>query len=283
MPDLAGMLAALGPLAADGHDVYAYAQVGSGGSSRLADPRDYTTARAVDDLEQVRRRAGAARLVLLGHSSGAFLVAAYLAGHRDRVERVVFSSPGSLRDGVTGGALQSGLTWRQRLGAYRLLARPRALLAYTLLQANPVAAHRFAGDRELDARQDRVYAATLSALHCPGSSEPALHGLGFYANQVPQSLRRPPVPDVRAALRTTTTPALVLKGQCDYLSWQSAADYVTTVPAAGLAYLPGAGHDSYLDRPAAYLASVRVFLAGRAVPGVLPDPTRAPVGYQPPG
>jgi len=38
VPDLAGMLTALRPLALAGHDVYAYAQLGAGGSSRLSDP-----------------------------------------------------------------------------------------------------------------------------------------------------------------------------------------------------------------------------------------------------
>jgi hypothetical protein len=56
------------------------------------------------------------------------------------------------------------------------------------LQVNPRAAHAFVGDAEMDARNDRVYNHSRPALHCQGrSSGPALHGLGFYANQFPQS------------------------------------------------------------------------------------------------
>jgi proline iminopeptidase len=71
VPDLAGQLAALRPLTGDGHDVWAYAQRGTGASSRLSDPSGYTVDRAVDDLEQVRQRIGAGEVILLGHSYGA--------------------------------------------------------------------------------------------------------------------------------------------------------------------------------------------------------------------
>ena len=68
--DMAGDAAFFGRLADDGFDVYVYDQAGTGRSSRLADPRGYTIARAVADLEAIRARIGAARLVLIGHSWG---------------------------------------------------------------------------------------------------------------------------------------------------------------------------------------------------------------------
>jgi proline iminopeptidase len=281
VPDLNGVLTALAPLAADGHDVWAYAQRGSGNSSRLTDPRGYTIARAVEDLDQVRLQTGARQLILVGHSYGAFVVAAYLAAHPDHVAMVVFSSPGDLRLGGVGGSPQSRLDLGRRLQTYALLTSTRALLTYALVQVNSAAARAIAGDREVDARQDRVYAATEPAMHCPGHNGPALHGLGFYANQVPQSLRRPDVPDVGAALRGTRVPALVLKGECDYLSWESAVTYLDTFADSQLSYLPGAGHDAYVDRPDLYLTAVRAFVAGATVPGTLVDPRQPPHGYQP--
>ena len=44
---------AFAALATD-RDVYVYDRIGTGASSRLADPMGYTTARAVQDLEAVR-------------------------------------------------------------------------------------------------------------------------------------------------------------------------------------------------------------------------------------
>lgn len=283
VPDVAGLLATLGPLTAAGHDIWSYEQRGSGRSSRLDDPGGYTVEAAVADLEQVRRLIGTDKLILLGHSYGAYLAAAYLAAHPDRVEKVILSSPGDLDQAGLGGQPQSRLDGAQRARLYTLLAPPRALLAYTLVQVNPAAAHALTGDGEVDARQDRVYAVTQSAMHCPGRTAPRLRGLGFYANQVPQSLGRPPVPDVRAALRAALVqvPVLVLKGQCDYLDWRSATAYLDVLPTGQLAYLPGAGHDAYVDRPDLYGAAVRAFVDGEPVPGRLTAPGRAPNDYQP--
>jgi proline iminopeptidase len=281
VPDTAGLLAALGPLAADGHDVWAYDQRGTGRSSRLAEPSRYTTALAVADLEQVRQRIGAERVILVGHSYGAYLAAAYIAEHPERVERAVLLSPGGLDEHGVGGRPQDRLAPAQRRQVFRLLLHPRALLAYALVQVDPEAAHTFAGDAELDARQDRVHSATRPALHCPGRTGPELHGLGFYANQIPQSVHRSPGPDVRAGLDGSRVPALVVKGQCDYLDWPSATGYLEAFEDSRLVYLRGAGHDLHVDAPRRVLSAVRAFLAGRPVPGVLTDPRRPPPRYQP--
>jgi proline iminopeptidase len=271
----------LGPLAEAGHDVWAYDQRGTGRSSRLTDPHGYTTALGVADLEHVHERIGAERLILVGHSYGAYLAAAYIAEHPDRVERAVFLSPGDLRNDGTHASPQDRLTTAERVQLYRLLVSPRALLAYALVQVDPVAARALAGDREVDARQDRVYAAALPGLHCRGRTGPALHGMGFYAATVPQSWRRPAEPDVAAQLRRSDLPVLVVKGQCDYLDWESATDYLRSFPDSRLLYLPGAGHDVQVDEPERVREAVEDFVAGRTVRGTLDDPMHAPTGFQP--
>jgi pimeloyl-ACP methyl ester carboxylesterase len=68
--DMAHDAAAFGALATD-RDVYVYDRIGTGASTRLPDPTGYTTARALHDLEAVRARTGAPRVVLVGHSWGA--------------------------------------------------------------------------------------------------------------------------------------------------------------------------------------------------------------------
>jgi proline iminopeptidase len=65
--------------------------------------------------------------------------------------------------------VRTRLTAGQQLGLYRLLLRPRVLLGWTLLQVNPPAAHAFAGDAEMDARNDRVYNHGRAGAHCRGA------------------------------------------------------------------------------------------------------------------
>ena len=55
--------------------------------TRHPDPTGYTTARTVQDLEAVRARTGAPRVVLVGHSWGARFVVAYAQEHPDHVAR----------------------------------------------------------------------------------------------------------------------------------------------------------------------------------------------------
>jgi len=284
--DMAGDTAYFGQLTADGYDVWVYDQVGTGRSSRLADPRGYDIAREVADLEAIRQRIGADRLVLIGHSWGGQVAAAYLAAHPGRVAKVVFSSPGALAPAVddgSSGRVRARLTRGQQLRLYALLARPRMLLPWTLLQVNPRAAHAFAGDAEMDARNDRVYNAGRAGAHCRDAGPgPALHGLGFYAYQFPQSAAARPWADPRPALARLRTPALVVKGSCDYLSWSSGQAYLRAVPGSRLAYLHHAGHNSYQDQPAAFLATVRAFLAGRSLPEGPWTGTAVPADYEGP-
>ncbi|HZD02229.1 MAG TPA: alpha/beta fold hydrolase [Actinomycetes bacterium] len=227
-------------LTRDGFDVWVYDQVGTGRSSRLGDPRGYSIARNVADLEAMRQRIGADRMILLGHSWGGQVAA--------------------------GGLVRGRLTSRQQLGVYRLLARPRMLLAWTLLQVDPPAARAFAADAEMDARNDRVCNAGRAGAHCHGLPPgPALYGLGFYAWQFPQSAAARPWADPRPALARLQTPALVLKGSCDHLSWATGVDYRQALPNARLVSQHHAGHNAYQDQPALFSAVVRAFLAGRSL------------------
>jgi len=173
------------------------------------------------------------------------------------------------------------LDLRQKLGVYALLLPPRPMLAYSLLQVNPEAAHSLADDPEVDARQDRIYNSTKPALHCrdkpPG---PELHGLGFYANQYPQSASREPHADFLPALEGQDIPILVIKGRCDYLSWSSAQEYLEVMPDARLLYLDDSGHNAYQDEPERYMANVRAFLLGRALQERPYEGHRMPDDYQ---
>ena len=107
------------------------------------------------------------------------------------------------------------------------------------------AAHAFAGGAEMDARLDRVYNQTRPALHCRGApAGPALHGLGFYSYQFPQSAAarpwadpRPPAgrpghpgPGRQGRLATTCRgpPAWPTGGPCPTPSWSTCARPGTT-------------------------------------------------------
>jgi proline-specific peptidase len=65
---------------------------GTGGSDRPADPRAYTTEDYVADVDQLRAHLGLERMLLLGHSHGGVVAAAYAVAHPERVEKLVLAS-----------------------------------------------------------------------------------------------------------------------------------------------------------------------------------------------
>jgi proline-specific peptidase len=65
---------------------------GTGGSDRPADPRAYTTEDYVADLDQLRAHLRLERMLLLGHSHGGVVAAAYAVAHPERVEKLVLAS-----------------------------------------------------------------------------------------------------------------------------------------------------------------------------------------------
>lgn len=283
--DLAGDTAYFGQLAGDGYDVYVYDQVGTGHSARLPDPTGYTLERWTRDLEEIRRLIDTDRMILIGHSWGARIALRYLDQHPERVSRLILSTPGAIpgSDDHSGDRLADSLPAADRRRVFSLTTQPRMLASYGLLQINPEASRNLTPDAEIDARMDQVYNASRPALHCPGKGPgPELHGLGFYAHQYPQSARSPADPDIRDSVTGHPVPTLVVKGQCDYLSWSSAIENLEALPDSTLVYLEDAGHNAYQDRPDAFFESVRSFLRGDdTIPSERHD-TSAPDGYEGP-
>ncbi len=283
MADMGGDAVYLRRLAADGYDVYLYDQLGVGESSRLANPAHYTVAGSVANLESFRKAIHAPQVDLIGYSWGSALAAAYLASHAHHVSKVVFVSPGAV-----GGQASDLLELLGRLGPAHLWAllrqtlAPRAMLAWMLVQVNPRAAHAFAGDAEMDARFRDMIAAFAPAFYCHPPARTSGGHPGFYA--LAMLLRRQAWRgvDPHAALRRLATPALILKGQCDYLSWASAVDYRDTLRNARLVYVPNAGHRLFAEQPRAFAATVSAFLDGHPLPMAAMTRRRPPPGYDGP-
>lgn len=257
-------------LTEDGYDVYLYDQVGSGLSTHLPDIREYTLERHVADLEAIRQQLGAAQLTLAGASWGAVLAAHYMAAYRDHVAAVVFISPGVLGD-------RSKLRYDYSRTASAsddsiILPRLRMIVAGMLARINPAAAQQLAAQAEMNSLYDGFI--TSSSLeyqsHCKGyQPETAVvtrsGGGNYYANLLTlRSLKR--AADPRPKLQSNQTPALVLRGECDYIPWEATYSYKRTLPNATLLLIPMAGHALIGAQPALALSAIRAFLTGETLP-----------------
>jgi proline iminopeptidase len=283
--DMAHDAPALAALATD-RDVYVYDRIGTGASSRLADPAGYTTARVVEDLEAVRAHTGAPRAVLMGHSSGTGFAAAYAQEHPDHVAALVLTAPGDLPiegANVPPGDLTTRLDTFELTRVYLRLFGPRNLFAYALTATDARVAHSVAGDREMDRRFAAIYRDSTPALFCDKrlADQVGTTGVGHYAHYVPQLHPDPAdVPLHLDRLAMIKVPVLVIKPACDYLPWSATAGYPRAFPQAQLVMIPDAGHVAYLEQPALYTRLVQAFLSGQQLPLPTLDGAAVPHSYR---
>ncbi|RYD15881.1 MAG: alpha/beta hydrolase [Lysobacteraceae bacterium] len=266
------LIEALQPLAAAGHTVYFYDQHGSGLSDRLRRPKDSGFNDQVDDLHEiVETHLGAGRVNLIGHSHGARIAAHYAARHPERVARLVLSSPGNLEPALqddSGHSLADsrypvprGLEFRspdaeQYRSDTALSAMPaKVILAQAIALAFNV---KTAADSEVDAALNTLAARFTRNMVCdPARVQPEEGGAGLYVRTGANWFGD--VADPRPAMRRFRGRVLVLQGQCDFMPYADAYEYVDTFAHASYRFIAGAGHILWWERPEVYAQAVRDF------------------------
>ena len=261
-------------LAALGFDVYVYDQIGSGVSARLNDPRDYTVTRHVADLEAIRQRIGCERLTLIGESWGAALAANYIAMHPGRVERAVFVAPGAIDAAewkrtiypyATPRVVPEFMDWLARTRRGAALQRYAQLDA--MLQRGDVrAAYAFAGDAEMDALQDEFVKDVVLRMCVHDQArlverDFSVPGMGWWASMMTICDAVGRSRAVRAWLAGVEVPALILRGDADYIPAKVAEQYVETFRGSKIVAVPEAGHLIWMDQPDRYRNEIEFFLA----------------------
>ena len=286
LPELAA--SGVGPLdfaSQLGHDVYYYDQRGAGFSDRLdlREAKPYTLAQHVQDLEDIRIRLGAERLVLAGHGWGATLAANYMAAHPTHVEKALLLSPAPLwyRDQpefVDPSA-------RARLddveaSALALLQRPplRMVIGRLTATTSVRAAHTLVADWEADQwwtqgtrRAMQLGQPRMTCRDDPTWGLPALEGLGYFAYSytIADALAQP---DPAPALATNETPALIVRGLCDFVDGRVAQRYLNTLPGSLYVAIPGAGHLIWTEQQALFERVASAYLLDQEVPLVFYHP-----------
>ena len=266
------VIALLGRIAADGRDIYFYDQSGTGLSDRRARPKDTSIAGHLRDLETIRRKIGAPRVALIGQSFGGMLAALYAADHPERIERLVLTSPGTLRPETFDVQGRPTIERRYPIPADVVFAPPagyaeatgagampvRALAAFTLAQLADV---KWASDREMDAAINSMARRFTRTMVCdPAHVLPEEGGAGGYS-RVGSNFFPDGFVDRRPAMRRMRAPVLVLQGQCDFIPYAEAYEYAALFPRGIYRFVPGAGHILWWDRPEEVLAIIRGFLA----------------------
>jgi len=209
----------------------------------------------VGDVERVRRILGRERVVLVGHSFGAFLAALYAAEFPERVRGLVLVSPAAvLRLPSADGGLYAEVERvlpAERLPAYREVIGH--LFDFGRLfeksEADLVALH---------ARFIPFYVEAARAHGFQVADGASAEGGGFMVEAQYLSMGRRH--DFRPALGRVTAPTLVIHGDHDLQSLEESAAYRDGIRGARLERFAASGHFSFVDEPERFAAVSGAFL-----------------------
>lgn len=259
-------------LSESGFDVYFYDQVGGGLSGRLQNIREYQLSRHVIDLEMIRKKINAEKMILIGESNGGVIAAHYAAEYPENVEKLVLISPGELLpdecEEESLGSIKDRVSAETLIKFESILKTPRMMFTYLLLEINPDAAHNFLRNPEADTVATKLMSLLLGGMACDPEQFPENHNIivGFWATMIPDELPEPANRAVKDKLTSTNIPTLILRAECDYLKWKVTYEYKTLLKNSILLYLAGAGHMPFLEKPDITLNAIRSYLLDEPLP-----------------
>lgn len=254
----------LAPLSEDGFDIFLYDQIGSGFSDRLANINDYTADRHKNDLEEIIKKIGTEKVILIGQSWGASLATLFIADNPDKVEKVVFTGPGSIlpmREELLSANLPDSLNLRKppysnkEANEKSKNIRTKAITFWAKFLGKKIAS-----DKEADDFQTYLNSELNKATVCDTSKALKAEGGGGFYVQVMTVWSFSKIKDPRPKLKDCTVPILIMKGQCDNQPWGFVNEYLELFPNHQLKIIPDAGHSISVEQPELYLKTIRDFL-----------------------
>ena len=229
--------------------VVLYDQSGCGRSSAPPELKRYTVARYVIELEELRQQLGFDRMLLLGHSWGGMLAAAYAAKYPDRVAGVVLAGTAPDMRGFTDAARH----WLADLGprAVATAKGPHDDPAYGALVARYYALHLCRLPKWPKFFEDAAEAIGRNAVYTylNGPSEFEFTGALAGYNGI-------------AAARAIRVPTLVTCGEFDEAPPFVGRRLTALIPGSRLEAFAGLSHMSHIEDPARVVGATRRFLAG---------------------
>jgi proline iminopeptidase len=245
---------------AEHHTVIFYDQRGGGKSTLPADTMTLVAKRQVQDLDELRKHFGLARVTLVAHSYGPLLAASYAIAHPDNVKRMVFFGPVPPRRGDFWQRYAKNLNARldstqraQMMKASRMMTSPtgntrQGCRDYWAIATRPRLAEP---DRTLPLLKSDLCATDPAGIRYGNvtGNHVIMNSYGDW--------------DLRAQLRTLQIPTLIVHGEEETIPMDLVEEWVTSLPQARLFKVPRAAHFTYAERPELVWPEVEAFLAGK--------------------
>lgn len=254
----------LAPLSEDGYDIFLYDQIGSGQSDRLSNISEYTADRHKKDLEELIKKIGSEKVILIGQSWGAILATLFIADNPDKAEKVILTGAGPIqpmREDLLNINAPDSLNLRKPLYSNRkAMEKSKNIRIEAITFWAKFFGKKLASDKEADDFQTFLNIELNKATVCDTSKAlEAEGGGGFYA-QVMTVHSFEEIQDIRPKLKGSKVPVLLMRGQCDNQPWGFLNEYLELFPNHQLKIIPDAGHSISVEQPQLYLKTIREFL-----------------------
>ncbi|HEX5705339.1 MAG TPA: alpha/beta hydrolase [Pyrinomonadaceae bacterium] len=258
---LTSILPDLEPLAKNRRVIY-YDQRGNGRSDLMdEDDKKLSITKHVQDLEAVRVHFKLDKMTLLGNSWGGILIGYYAAAHPDRVERLVFHSPGSPTKALLS-EMDAEVQRRLKRHYTDEQLKRLAVIArwdYWLKASDPRAVCN-----EMYRMILSVYGFNLESIKvikgdvCSGPIE-SVRRQRFVTAQIWQELGNY---NLLPSLGVVKAPALVIHGTADVIPVKSSEAWARALPNARLFLIERSGHMPQFEQPEIFFKAVETFLKG---------------------
>ena len=252
------------PIAEKGYDVYLYDQIGSGHSARLTNINEYTADRHKKDLEEIVKKIGAPKVILIGQSWGAILATLYIADNPEKVEKVIFTGPGPIQPPNRHlASIQAPESLQLRELQYQnseANEEVQTLRTQLMQKWAYLFGRKLCPDKEADEFQTLLNSKLSKATVCDTSLALKAEGGGGYYAQIMTVKSLAASKDPRPALKQVKIPALIMKGQCDNQKWGYTSEYLQLFKNHKLVVIAGAGHSISIEQPALYISTILGFL-----------------------
>ncbi|ALZ74551.1 alpha/beta fold hydrolase [Rheinheimera sp. F8] len=247
--DSAGFEPVAKAIAAQGFQAVLFDQRGTGRSPLAKiDADNIRLELMVQDIEQLRQHLQHDKLIILGHSFGGMLGAAYAAKYPQHIQKLIFSSSGGLdlqfRDQIAERLLNN-LSMEQQIKMQMYQLRQRS------------------GD-ESESTRDQLAQLRANAYVIDKTKAPLIAARLKVVNMTINSLVFADLDrmhfDLKQQFKSFKAPVLVLQGEKDIISVETAKTIAGSFNNARLVLMPDCAHYGWLDQPQLYYNALFAFL-----------------------
>ncbi len=209
----------------------------------------------IADIERIRQILGVDKITLIGHSFGAFMAALYATEFPDHIQSLVLVSPAEML--VQPAGIRRPVPAHTRAATASPSEQDSTPFSRSIMDFNKIFSK---SESDLAALNDRMGDYFQEAY---GKTIPVEQGQSGGWMVWAMYIDLGPHHDYRSAMTSTAFPVQIIHGADDLQPEKASRTYLEIYPKAQFEVIPGAGHFSFEEQPAAFAKAVGDFLTAQ--------------------